>query len=43
MQVRLRWAVELSNNLKKVLLICSHLQQFGEIIPPLNCPLRPAR
>jgi hypothetical protein len=26
------------NSLKKVLLICSHLQQFSEIISPLNRP-----
>jgi DNA-binding phage protein len=25
--------------LKKVLLICSHLQQFSKIISPPNCPL----
>jgi hypothetical protein len=29
----------MSNNLKKALLICSHLQQFSEIISPPNRPL----
>ena len=34
--------LELSSNLKKVLLICSHLQQFSKIISPPTAPcLRP--